>query len=356
MKELLEKYFVTIKRFIPEQETRPVVGLDIGTHSCRMVELKRKGNSFELLRWAAEPILHGNLKQAVKAVLAKTSQPTVSPVTAIFGKGTLIRYIEMPKMSFEDIKKSFAFEADKYFPFPPDQIYTDCYVMETKDNKMSVLVAAAKKELIDQRISFLTDLGLQADLITLNSIAVANVCCKLGCFEQAVLPEQKPSLENRPPATAVLDVGEVVSNLTIIVGTQPRFTRDIFIGGQEFTKSIVNALGVTFEEAEKIKCSPQEKAAEVLGACESTILNLLSEVRLSFDYFVTEKNVTMSQLLITGGASMLEGLPDAFSKNLEMPAKQWNPFESVKLAEGVSLEGIQKDAGKLVTALGLALP
>jgi len=69
----------------------------------------------------------------------------------------------------------------------------------------------------------------------------------------------------------------------ISVGNIPRFTRDIFVGGRDFTNNISHIKQVGMEEAEKIKCDPGDKAAEILHACDSTILDLVSEIRLSFD-------------------------------------------------------------------------
>ena len=128
MSELLNKYLAIVKKALPEQKILPLVGLDIGINSCKMVELRKKGSTFEISNWGIEPFAGGNVKDAVQKVLGRLSTPTVSPATAVFGKGTLIRYINIPRMSLDDLKRSFAYEADKYFPFPKEQIYTDCYI------------------------------------------------------------------------------------------------------------------------------------------------------------------------------------------------------------------------------------
>src|SRR5690349_11351454 len=176
MNALLQKYLNFVQKFIPQPETKPFVGLDIGTSSCKIVEVIRKADRYQLTHWAIEPIVDGNIKDAVKKIMGKVSDSGRSPAIAVFGKGTLIRFITMPKMSLEELKSSFALEADKYFPFPQDQIYMDCYILDNKgkDNKMSVLIAASKKELVDSRVKSLGELGLHPEQISLNSIAIAN--------------------------------------------------------------------------------------------------------------------------------------------------------------------------------------
>jgi type IV pilus assembly protein PilM len=319
-----------------------------------MVELMSHDDHGEILSWAIEPLKDGNVKPALSNILRQVKFLTKSPVTALFGKGTLIRYIDMPRMPFLDLKSSLSIEADKYFPFPAEQIYTDCYILDpkAKENKMPVLVAAAKRELVNARIDLLTGLGLQADFIGINSMAIANIVHTLGW--------QGPTAEVladpvSTQAVAILDMGEVVSNLTILVNRSPRFTRDIFVGGRDITRSAGNALGLSLTEAERLKCQPGDQLAQVLSASEAGIMNLISEIRLSFDYFVTEKNVPISLLLLTGGASLLQGVDALFANHLEMKVAIWNPVELFSLAEGVSKEEIDRQAGKLGVALGLAL-
>ena len=340
-----------LKKLIPSQSVRPTVGLDIGVSSVRMVEVVGKFDSYELVSWAIVPIAGGDVSKAIRAAMSKISQPHISPVTGLAGKGTLIRFVDMPKMTLSDLKRSFSFEVDKYFPFPKDQIFTDCHIIDTvgKDSKIPVLVAASKKELVNDRIKLMADAGLQADFITLNSIAIANVFDVLGSPKVA---GETPA--PGPKAIGVLDVGEIVSSLTIFVDNRPKFNRDIFVGGRDFTKSIANALRITGEEAEKIKQDPS-RAAETAGAIESATFDLVSELRLSCDYFVTETNLSLSQLFLTGGGTAMESLRQNLSKQLEIPTHTWNPINLLKMGAGVSAADVNVKSGYLGTALGLAL-
>ena len=132
MSALLQKYLTIVQKFIPQSQTKSFVGLDLGTNSCKLVELVRKGEKYQLTNFAVEPILNGNAKETVKKVWGKVSEAGRSPATAVSGKGTLIRFITMPRMNLAELKSSFALEADKYLPFPQDQIYMDCYILDSK--------------------------------------------------------------------------------------------------------------------------------------------------------------------------------------------------------------------------------
>ena len=353
MNMLLQKYLAIVQKLIPQSEAKSLIGLDVGTNSCKAVELVRKGEKYQLVKFAVEPMVNGNPKETIKKTWDRVAASGKSPATAVFGKGTLIRFITMPRMSLEELKSSFALEADKYFPFPQDQIYMDCYILDNKgkDNKMSVLIAAAKKELVDARVKTLTDLGLHPEIITLNSIAVANAVSALGYRHEAASgpKEEKPS-----SAAAILDMGGEVANLTILIDNLPAFTRDIFIGSQEITKNISRNLGISLAEAEKLKFQPGDKATEILNASDSILMDLISEIRLSFDYFVTEKNIPVPCLLFTGGGSLLTGVRDFLAKHLEVKVIRWDPLELLELAPGVSKEDIASQGSKLTVALGLA--
>ena len=85
-------------------------------------------------------------------------------------------------MPLEDLRKSYIFELDKYFPFDPKSIYTDCSILdpEGKDKKMLVLLAAVKKEMVDERLKLFKEAGLELNRVTINSIAIANAFNRLG--------------------------------------------------------------------------------------------------------------------------------------------------------------------------------
>ncbi len=353
---LLEKYFTVVRNIIALKKGVPGVGLDIGVNSCKVIELVPSGNSFEILQWGVEPIEGANAQAAVQKIFKRLEIQSKNPVTAVFSKGTIIRYIDMPRMPLHDLKKSFDIEADKYFPFSQEQIYTDAYILDpkSKDKQMSVLVAAAKKDLINDRIKMLSNLGFSANFIGLNAVAITNVFNILGPHEVRTYPS---SLKFSPsaPVVAILDMGETMSNLNIMTGGLPRFTRDVFIGGQDLTKRISYALGMNILEAQKLKCQPNNRIQEILNVCDSVLLNLISEVKLSFDYFATERNVHVAKLFLTGGSCLLEGMVDFFAKNLEVSVERWNPFACVKLADNISADEINRNASLLTVALGLSL-
>ncbi|VAX37707.1 hypothetical protein MNBD_UNCLBAC01-161 [hydrothermal vent metagenome] len=347
MYPLLGKYFSLIQKVIPSKTEGVSVGLDIGTGDCKLVQVQGSLDGCVLKYWAVESIENGDTVGTIRRMFEKLSIPCEVVYTSVFGKGTLIRYINMPKMPLEDLRNSFAIEADKYFPFSKEQIYTDCYILdeEIKGSQMPVMAAATKKELIDARVKLMTELGFHPGFIGINAVALANVVNVLKLNEK----------KDDDMSIAFLDMGESISNLTIMINNLPWFTRDIFSGGQEFTKRLSNTLEISLDEAEEIKRNPGDKKQEVLNICESAVANMVRELRLSFDYFSTERNQEISTLYLTGGGSMLDGIVEIFEKNLDVCVTQWKPFDALKFSSEIDVELLKQKAPKLGVALGLAL-
>ncbi|MBI5415786.1 MAG: type IV pilus assembly protein PilM [Candidatus Omnitrophica bacterium] len=348
MSNILEQYFNLVKRFIPAKTEGSSVGLDIGNADCKFVQIQKKGNAFELLNWGIEPVVQDNVEASLRKVLDRFESPYADVCTAVAGRGTLIRYISMPRMSVDDLRNSFAIEADKYFPFAQEQIYTDCFILDPqgKDKSMSVMAAAVKKELVDQRVQLLTRLGIQTDFIGINPVALANGVHVLGTGVAG--PEE--------PVMALFDMGESVSNLTIMVDKLPRFTRDIFIGGRDYTKMISNVLGVNAQEAEKLKRHPADKSEQIVNACEPAVMNMVQEIKLSFDYFTTERNHEIKRMLLTGGGSMLNGIEAVLAKAFDIKVDRWDPLGFLQLSPALSTdEELRQQSIRLGVAVGLAL-
>jgi len=344
-KKLFDQYLVLVNRLIPKPVAPPVIGIDIGTSSIKAVELCLSAGELEIRHWAIEPLVGNDTKGALKKISERLHFSNQQLVSSVFGKGTLIRYVDLPRMPLEDLRKSYIFDLDKYFPFDPKSIYTDCAILdpESKDKKMLVLLAAVKREIVDERLKLFNEAGFDLNSVTINSIATANAFSSLG-------PQSTPSGK----AKAVLDIGGSASCLMIFKDSSPRFARDIFVGGQEFTKRIINTFGVDAPEAEKLKREPGEKLAQIIEACDMPINNLITEIRLSMDYFMTEKNIQVDELFLSGGGSLLTGITGVFEKNLGLVVKNWDPLAKVHLSASAGVD-IKSYAAQFGVALGLGL-
>ncbi len=358
-------YFPFVREHLPSRSQKPCVGLDIGSRFCKAVQLARTKNGFKLVSWVIEPIEGVDATPSIRKTLEKLGFQSKDVYTAVSGQGTLIRLIKMPRMLLEQIRESLSLEADKYFPFPANEIYIDCQIIDDKrikDNKIPVLVAAAKKSIVNDRLSLLAKLSLQTEVVGLNAAAVANAVEKFHEKENALAADKKAE------TFAILNMGESKTTIVIFRDNAARFTREIAIGGKHCTQRIAETLGCSPAEAEEIKRGNRED--EAFAICKEILQNLASEIRLSLDYFSSEDSLQIKApgedlgpedsshvakiFAIGDNASRLKAR-DFLSQQLEIPIELWMPRVNLEFDNEDAKKKFLENINRLTVALGLAV-
>jgi len=134
------------------------------------------------------------------------------------------------------------------------------------------------------------------------------------------------------------------------------FTREIYLGGEDFSVALGKRLSLDQETVEQLKISPGDRAAEVAEAILEPLADLGREMRLSFDYFEAQSEREVSQVLLTGGGALLAGVTEGLGEALGRPTTLWDPTEGLILklsAEQASM--VKENAAGLAIALGLAV-
>ncbi|MBU1125618.1 MAG: pilus assembly protein PilM, partial [Candidatus Omnitrophica bacterium] len=157
-------------KFIKEKY---ICGIDIGSSSVKTVKVKIAKDILELENCACYP-LDPNLIDTIKKIKAEFS--IESAVISFSGTSTVVRYAQFPKMTREELAQALRFEAQKYIPFTLSDTYVDGYILkdDLPGNKMSILIAAVKKELVNQRLKMFEDAQLKVEIADLDSLACAN--------------------------------------------------------------------------------------------------------------------------------------------------------------------------------------
>jgi len=320
-------------------------GLDIGTHSIKYVKLKLLNGSAELV---GLDLLTGSLD--VEAVLKniKQSQGVDFVNISLSGPSTVIRHVNFPKMNEAELKQALKFEAQKHIPFSVEEVVLDSFILKEglPDNKMLVLIVAAKKDFLNQRLKLVEDAGLKVNLIDIDSLALTNA------FNFNYPQEDNP----KHKAVALLNIGSSMSNLNILENGMPRLSRDIHIGGNNFTQKLMEVFSLDFKAAEELKINPDtERAKAVTATVESVFSNLVSNIRTSFDYYESQGTTSVSKIFLNGGGSKFTGLKDALANLLGIEVESWDPLRNIKLPNGADSNKINMLSGQLAVAVGLAI-
>ena len=338
-------------------KSQRILGLDIGSCGVKAVEVARNGEKFTVTGFAeAEIASSGTLKDAIGAVVREGRFKSKQVISSVSGRSVIVRYINTPQMKTADLKASMKFEADKYIPFEVNEVILDCIPLEEKPaaqtGEMRVVLVAVKREVVNEHVRVLQEMGLYPYIIDVDCFALGNAF-EFGAQARAAA-EGADGANGKGAAYALIDIGAQKTNINIFKGGNSHFTREVYVGGEDLTEAVSKHLGVSTPEAEGIKRGGQRESV-VLEAVSQTLDDLSNEIYLSFDYFENQFDAKIEKVFLSGGGSMLKGLPGVASQTLSRPVTAWNPLDGFDIdlpdAQAVKL---RTKAPQMAIAMGLA--
>ena len=330
---------------------KSLIGLDIGTHSVKAVELT----------WSNGPVITGfgyaelptpeAVPETVLDLLRDHDFHSRRVVTSVSGRSVIVRYLTMFKMSPDDLRNAIRYEADKYIPFDVDDVVLDCQPFEVEGvgnlgtNEMRVLLVACRRAVIDEQLRILAGAGLQPELVDVDVFALGNA------FELAVGVDPEAGAR----VSALVDVGATKTSVNLMRAGVSLFTREIHTGGTAFTTAIASRLGLAGGDAELLKRNPGEEYERVRQAVAPAVEDLASEVRLSFEYFENQFELGIDEVLLSGGGARLAGLDQELGRIFDRPTMTWDPTGDFPIAAGsVDVEMLNQHVNELAVSVGLA--
>jgi type IV pilus assembly protein PilM len=335
------------KKFQPKTKYR--TGLDIGSSAVKILEIENLDDKptlahigLKTLPDVSKATLTGTIKSLVEELRLSTREVNIS----VSGPSTIVRFVSMPKMREDELRGAIKFEAEKYIPFAIDDCIIDYQVLkkDDKENKLETLLVAVKKELVLEKIAVAEESGLNVAVVDVDTFAVANSFLRnFGGRDQS-------------KTAALLNVGANITNVSIVRDGILYFSRDVAIGGSDFTAAIAKGLNVDKADAEKLKIFPQDKEQEVLKYTKNATNNLVDETRLSFSYYENQSGRGIDEIYISGGTSALAGLENVFNEAFESKPFFWDPLQFLdksKLSQNTEL--LKNMNRSFAVAAGLAL-
>jgi type IV pilus assembly protein PilM len=335
---------------------KTLVGLDIGTHEVKVIELTESGDHLKLTGFGWGVVESKDaLKDVIADVFRRSGIRTRRVVTAVSGRAVIVRYINMPAMSDEDLKSALRFEADKYIPFEVDEVVLDSARLidfgETTnasgEKEMKVLLVAVKQTLIDEHLQLIQGLGLTPTVIDVDTFALGNA------FEFNSL--HSPRVEDEERVIALVDVGAVKTNINIVKNNTSYFSREVYLAGNDFTEAVSRRLGVDVVEADQLKINPEGKSEAIEESILPTLDDLANEIHLSLDYYENQYDREVDEVYVSGGSSRLPGLQAAFERVFSRRVSFWDPTENLDVrSDKVDVQELKDHGQQLAVAVGLA--
>lgn len=342
----------------------PLIGLDISSTAVKMVELSQTGKTYQIDRYVIEPlpkdvISEGNLieietiAECIRKAWKRLGTSTRTVAIAIPTSMAIYKKVMIPVSHSDDLEHMIESEATQIIPFPLEDVNLDYQVLGSSSaslDDMDVLLCAARKEKVEERVAVIEMAGLHASVVDVESFAM------MTAFEQ--IQQQLPG-HGMNQTFALFDVGANKIHCNIIRNGQQIYYREQTFGGQLLTRDIQRRYGISLDDAEVGKRNmalPDGYESELL---HPFVDSMAQEIQRALQFFYTTVSISqylrVDYILLAGGCSMLSGLDDAVASRTQISSMIANPFTTMVQSHNIKLKELLMDAPSLLVACGLAL-
>ena len=336
---------------------RTTVGLDIGSGLIKLVAISHASGGPVITKVAfatvgndaiveGEVMDPGIVAEAIKGLMSSAGIKPKQVVTAVGGRDVIIKKITMDRMKAAEAREVIRWEAEQHVPFDMENVELDFQILDPDGDglQMTVLLVAAKRELIETKLSLLADVGLEPSIIDVDAFALHNA------FEL-----------NYPDAmrgvVGLVNIGHELTNVNILDDGVPVLTRDIQVGTRRFREDMQRERGISAEEADRM-LQGSETTAELEPFLETRGEELAVGIEraAAFLQSASRSSTGLSRLYTTGGGARIPGLNRVLADRLRLPVQLANPIERLRVADGVlDMMVVDEVAPLLMLPIGLAL-
>jgi type IV pilus assembly protein PilM len=347
-----------------------LVGLDIGSHSVKLVEIEdtKKGKilkNFGIIGLPQDAIVEGSIKEmeivssAIKTLYRQLKVKNKNVVTSISGYSVIVKKISVQKRDEAELEATIQDEAEQYIPFDINDVNLDYEILSPSENEekeegvkedkgfMDVMLVAAKKDIVEDYVSLLHLTGLNPAILDVDAFAVQNA------FEMST-----PDMSG---CYAIVNVGAEELGINAIKQGMSIFTRDSSYGGYQINEGIMSKFGVSYEEAEKIKLGGTKIENKEREALEEVFTSVVSgwvnEIKRALDFLTTTyPDETIEKIYVSGGSCRIPGFQKYLEIETEIPVVELNPFTNLQINDkGFDPKYLSYVAPQAAVAVGLAL-
>ncbi len=336
---------------------RTTVGLDIGSGLIKLVAISHGSGEPVLTKVAFTTVVDdaivegevmdtGIVADAIRGLMTSAGIKSKNVVIAVGGRDVIIKKIAMERVKEAEARQLIRWEAEQHVPFDMENVELDFQILDPEGDglQMSVLLVAAKRELVENKQALLTQAGLQPSIIDVDAFALHNA------FEL-----------NHPDAmngvVGLVNLGHETTNINILEDGVPVLTRDLPVGTRRFREDMQRERGLSAEEADKLlQGFERSEILEPFLETRGEELAVGIERAAAFLQSASRSAGGISRLYTTGGGSRIPGLNKVLADRLRLPVQQANPMERLQVAEEVLSTLNADEVGPLLMLpIGLAL-
>ena len=339
-----------------------LVGLDIGSSALKAAELNvtKKGftlNNFGMTSIVPGAIEEGNIndpekvadsiRQLFKANNIKQKKVAIS----IGGYSVIVKKIDVQTASDgEQLQETIHQEAEQYIPFDISEVNIDYQILGEKEadsNQMSVILVAAKKEMISEYINLVQMAGLDPCIIDIDAFALQNIF------------EVNYDLTDENKNAVLIDIGANKTSLNILKSHASVFMRDVSMGCSQINQKISSFVDCSFAEAEQFKLGKQAdkiSSDELKQIVSSVISEWSIEIRRALDfYYSANLDEQIKSIMLSGGGAHIKEFRQLLTTETSSDVEIINPFRKLHIDKHFDPSYLEQIAPQASICMGLAL-
>jgi type IV pilus assembly protein PilM len=333
---------------MPGFRNNEVIGVDIGSSSVKMVQLRRNNGSWALTAAGVVEIAQGpgsggagegQIVAALKECLRSTGVGTRTAVCGVSGPEVAVRPFTFPALPLEEMEGAIRLEASQLCPFNIDDCAVSYQVISEGEQGVSGILVAATNKVIGRKKRCAEGASLQPVLMDVDGLALLN------CFNEVERPAADRTI-------AVLNVGGSWANLGIMGRESPPFVRDIACPGDEIAELVGGEQEFSAGAGTQtlpVGASDDRPRRKPNGTVEGGLDKLAEDINETLRYYTArERSAFVEKLFVCGGPAGVEGFVEWLGRQLGLDAVLWNPLKKI------TCEG-SRDCGELVTEKGPAM-
>jgi type IV pilus assembly protein PilM len=340
-------------------QAKSVLGVDIGTSSIKIVQLRKEHGRVILETYGAialgpyagleigraTSLGEDKIAEALKDVIREANVTSNDAAISIPYSSSLISLVKLPASVESQLAQVVPIEARKYIPVPISEVMLDWFVVggqkgSDPTQKIEVLLVAIHNDTITKFRSIANDATLS-----------------VGFFEIEVFSAVRASLEHGIAPIAVVDIGAATTKFYVVERGLIHESHIINHGSQDLTLALSRALNIPVVQAEERKRHfglSAQAPAELRKSLELSLSPLLAEISRNMSGYEQRTNQSLGALVATGGGAALKGFKEFAQSKIAQEIRLSDPFG--KSEAPAFLQGVLKEAGpEFSVAMGLAL-
>ena len=330
-----------------------MVGIDIGSSSVKLVELRESEGNFRLENAGEALLPRGSIVEkavsrrdvvsgVVSNLVSDLGIKAKKAVIGVCGKAVTAKAVTVPRASFGGNVEKLAEDLVRlHLSRDVDKVNYSCvpFARGEEPDGVRLLLAASPKKTVSGYRKSVSSAGLRAQVVDMDALALSNA---YGIGRGEVSEK-----------TALVNVGAAVTSVNVTRDGAPFFLRDMPLGGGEITRSLMEKFEITYEEAERIKCRVGDcgRYDEAAGLAEKFAARAAAEISAVLE----ESGGGATRLVLCGGSARIPALADSLERASGLAVEVFNPFGNIAFSDSrFDPEYLEYLGPKMTVAVGLA--